>query len=237
MYQVSSLESTVTGRSREVVFAGDGVRLAGQIDYPRTSSPAQGFPLLFILPHAGCNTREAYDHYAQLGTRSGYAVFRWDKRGTGRSGSGGRGSTTQDALNAYSTALDQPQVNPNQVVILAQGEGTALLGSAFKRFAHIRAPHGAVLVSSMLDERDILAIQTPTLVVVSQRDWRPWQKYAKAACDAHNTTYPYGASFYVTLDADQNLMSLRAGEPVFNGIAADTIADWLKSLWRLSKSA
>src|ERR1043165_7949893 len=91
-------------RSRELTFAGDNVCLSGQIDYPPSASPHDGFPLVFVLHHAGSEDREWYAPFAQLALQSGYAVFRWDKRGTGHSGAGGRGSTTQDAVNAYEIA-------------------------------------------------------------------------------------------------------------------------------------
>src|SRR5215212_8223910 len=95
----------------EVIFAGDEVRLAGQIDYPDTPRPQDGYPLLFVLHHACCTSREDYSEYAEIALANGYAVFRWDKRGTGRSGDSGRGSTTQDAVNAYDIALTQPDIN------------------------------------------------------------------------------------------------------------------------------
>ncbi len=116
------LESTNRpNQVRELVFAGDNVRLAGQMDYPAAPAPVDGFPVIFILHHAGGNTREDYEHYAALGLESGWAVFRWDKRGTGRSGAGGRGSTLKDAVNAYEVALQQPRINPRRAVVLAQG--------------------------------------------------------------------------------------------------------------------
>jgi len=46
---------TLVGYSEEVVFAGDQVRLAGQIDYPLPSPYQNTFPLLFMLHHAGCD--------------------------------------------------------------------------------------------------------------------------------------------------------------------------------------
>ena len=102
--------------TREITFAGDGVPLSGQIDYPQTPAPVAGYPLVFILHHAGCNAREDYQHYADAALRGGFAVMRWDKRGTGRSGAGGRGSTTQDAVNAYEAALEQPKIDREHVI-------------------------------------------------------------------------------------------------------------------------
>jgi uncharacterized protein len=216
---------------REIAFAGDGVRLSGQIDYPHMAPRrSSGYPLIFILHHAGCNTREAYSHYAQAGLSCGYAVFRWDKRGTGRSGAGGRGSTTLDAVLAYETALEQPHIDPRRAVILAQNEGTLLLGDSFGLFARLQRPHGVILAGNMLDARAILAIDAPVQVVLGQRDWNDWSSYAREACAAHNQVYPHGASYYVAPDADRRLMIGEGSQRQFHHGAERIMRDWLLSL-------
>ena len=61
-----------------------------------------------ILVCANCHRQL---HYADVALEAGYAVFRWDKRGTGRSGSGGLGSPIEDAVKAYldGTIVDHPE--------------------------------------------------------------------------------------------------------------------------------
>src|SRR3954464_75374 len=161
----------VAGVPTEIIFAGDEVRLAGQIEYPDTPRPENGYPLLFVLHHACCNMREDYADYAQIALAQGYAVFRWDKRGTGRSGDGGRGSTTQDAANAYEVAISQADINRKRVVILAVGSGSALLGSSFGLFARTQHPYAALLVANMLDDKEILALDTRIKIMMSPEDW------------------------------------------------------------------
>ncbi len=219
--------------SKEVVFAGDEVTLGGQIDYPMAKRPTSGYPLVFVLHHACCNTREDYVDYAQVALDQGFAVFRWDKRGTGRSGGGGRGSTTQDAVNAYEVALSQPSVNPRQAVILAVGAGTALLGSSFGLFARHQHPFGAILVANMLDPDEVLAIDARTLILMGEDDWNPAAIYGDAASHAHNATYKHGATYRRIQGADRLLMS--------NGIALHAharkvIGSWLYDLRLPSKS-
>jgi hypothetical protein len=232
-----AVRSTVNvAETKELAFAGDGVRLAGQIDYPQMARPVNGYPLLFILHHAGCNTRECYDHYAESALKAGYAVFRWDKRGTGRSGAGGRGSTTQDAVNAYEIGLEQSNVNSRRVVILAQGAGTALLGSSYGLFARQQHPSGVILVANMLDEVDILAIDAPLKILLGQEDWNPWKKFAEAVCNAHNDAYKYGASYYIAPHANRMLEDTRFEGEVFHEEAKKVIEDWLKSLTPTSAS-
>lgn len=229
--QAVAVQSTsLAGHTRELEFAGDTVKLAGQIEYPNTPCPNGGYPLVFILHHAGCNTRECYKDYAEMALSAGYAVFRWDKRGTGRSGAGGRGSTTQDAVNAYEVAVEQQYINPRRVIILAQGAGTGLLGSSYGLFARVQPPYGVVLVSNVLNPEAIVAIQTRLQIVMSDEDWNSWEQYGEAACRAHNAAYKFGASYYVARKADRALVDLTCAQQSFHPGARKVIHDWLKEL-------
>jgi alpha-beta hydrolase superfamily lysophospholipase len=219
--------------SPEVVFAGDKVRLAGQMDYPASPPPQDGYPLLFILHHAGTESRDWYTHFADIGVSNRYAVFRWDKRGTGRSGASGLGSSTQDAVNAYEIALDQPRINRKRVVILAQGAGTGLLGSSFGLFARIQAPYAVILASNMLDDEAVLAVDARLRIVVSYQDWNPWQRYGQKVCESHNAAYKHGAEYAVVSGGDRKLM-MSGGE--LHPHAEDALTHWLKQLCPISKS-
>lgn len=217
----------------EIVFAGDEVRLAGQIDYPTSPRPETGYPLLFVLHHACCSSREDYDDYTSLALSRGYAVFRWDARGIGRSGDSGRGSTTQDAVNAYEIALHQPGVDRRHVVILAVGAGSALVGSSFGLFARTQMPYAVLLVANMLDDQEILALDTRVQIVMSPEDWNTPGTFGKAASDAHKQAYRHGASFYLSDGGDRLLMT---AEGVLEPGARKAIGDWLQSLTSRSTS-
>jgi len=221
----------------EIVFAGDEVRLAGQIDYPDSPRPENGYPLLFVLHHACCNMREDYADYAQIALAQGYAVFRWDKRGTGRSGDSGRGSTTQDAANAYEVAISQPDINRKRVVILAVGSGSALLGSSFGLFARTQHPYAALLVANMLDASEILALDTRIKIMMSPEDWNSPQTFGEAAASAHKQAYRHGASFFLSDGGDNLLMTEDIyGRTSLFPSARKVVGDWLNSLTRLSAS-
>ncbi len=222
------LEAARVEQTEEVVFAGDGVRLSGQIDYPFSSTKRKNFPLLFILHHAGSDDRSGYQHFTDTALDAGYAVFRWDKRGTGRSGAGGRGLTTNDAICAYQVALDQAQVDRRHVVILAQDAGAALLGSSFGLFAREQHPYGVVLATNTLDETTAMAIDSRLLVLMGQHDWNPWQKYAKRVCEAHDRAYDHGACYYVAPYADRMLIDPRSNR--FHYGANNSLRDWLHSI-------
>lgn len=222
------MEGVQIGRTEELVFAGDGVRLAGQIDYPIPAPRQTHFPLLFVLHHAGPDAREGYRHFAESGLAAGCAVFRWDKRGTGHSGAGGRGSTAQDSVSAYEMALSQPGVDRKRVIILAQDAGAGLLGSSFGLFARAQLPYGVVLATNILDEKAVLAIETRLLVLVGQHDWNPWQKFGKSVADSHNKAYKHGAMYYVAPHADRMLIDPRSNH--FHFGADSSLQDWLRTI-------
>jgi alpha-beta hydrolase superfamily lysophospholipase len=218
--------------SQMVAFAGDNVRLAGQMDYPIQAQPTGGYPLIFIIQHATCNSRKGYEHYVRMATGLGIAVFRWDKRGTGSSGGGGGGSITLDTLSAYETALNQPGINKDMAFILAQNEGTLLLGETYRQFKKIQQPRGIILAGNMLDEAAIMALDAPVHVVVSKNDWNAWQIYAKGAAEAHAAKHKYRPSFYVATNTDRRLMYTNG--TTFHRGAQASISHWLQQQCQIS---
>ncbi|MEO1290303.1 MAG: hypothetical protein AAFV93_21335, partial [Chloroflexota bacterium] len=120
------------GASEIVNFSGDNVRLSGQIDYPESNRPANGYPLIFVIQHSTSTSITDFEHITTLGMTMGMAVFRWDKRGTGRSGNGANGSVEVDTLRAYEQAIKLPSVDSSSIIIFAQSEGTLLLQQEYK---------------------------------------------------------------------------------------------------------
>jgi alpha-beta hydrolase superfamily lysophospholipase len=199
--------------------------LAGQIDYPSTLIPVTGYPTLFIIQHATATLRQQFLHYVRLGTEIGMAVFRWDKRGTGSSGSGGAGTQQQDTLNAYQTAIQLQSVNRQHMVIVAQNEGSLLLHELYEDLVKLQKPLGIILAGNMIDEKQIIRLKTPLLSVVSKNDWNAWQIYAEAAVKAHNKAYHFDSTFYVAPNSNRRLM-YEHGETFHRGAAA-AMQEWL----------
>lgn len=219
---------------RDILFKGDYVRLAGQLDLPSQPPPDAGYPLLFIIQHATCTSRLGYGHIARLGTELGIAVFRWDKRGTGHSGASSQGSVVQDTLNAYETALKQPEVDRERVILMAQSEGTLILGEHIARFSALQAPRCVLLMGNMLDEEHITAIPYPLHIVQSKNDWNAWQIYADTASKAHATRTKQPTGFYVAPNTNQRLMYVNGG--TFHRGAEESIRTWLKNVCQISTS-
>jgi len=232
--QSLQFQTIQTGISHEVIFAGDQVRLAGQIDYPNLPVPAQGYPLLFILPDGCCRSRKGFVHQKQIGNRAGFAVFRWDKRGTGRSASGGIGRPEQDAINAYQTAVQQADIDPNRVIIWAQTDASLLLGEKFEQFKSIQKPLGIILSGNMLDENAILKLDSRILCVTGERDWNIASRFALHTSKVHDDYHKLGSSAYIAKYADRKLIDTRNN--MFHAGAEVTIHDWLTDLCPISMS-
>jgi hypothetical protein len=88
----------------------------------------------------------------------------------------------------------------------------------------------------MLDEEDILAIDTRVQIVIGEEDWNPWETYGEAACEAHNRAYRHGASFYLIPGADRKLVQTDERGGYLHPEAAGVIKYWLQSLCLISKS-
>ena len=161
--------------NKSFTFAGDHVSLYGKIDYPASEPHANGYPLIFLIQHATSTSLDGYAHVARIAMEMNAAIFRWDKRGTGKSGTGPNGSIEIDTLKAYQTALTQEKIDKARVIIFAQNEGTMLLGSLFNSFAAVQKPLGCILAGNMLDKTAILKINSPLHIVVSKNDWNTWQ--------------------------------------------------------------
>lgn len=221
------------GVTQQIFFAGDGVRLAGQIDYPDTTVDHRGYPLIFVIPHATCTSRSGYQHIARLGTELGFAVFRWDKRGTGQSGSGS-GTVEQDTINAYETATTQPGIDKNRVIIAAQNEGSLLLAEAYDHITNLTPLRGVILLGNMLDEKKITTISAPVHIVVSKNDWNAWQIYAEKTAKIHANATGHATTFYVAPNTNRRLMYVNGG--TFHKGAGTSIKDWLNTVCPTSTS-
>jgi len=214
-----------------VFFAGDSVRLAGQFDYPHAPLPMNGYPPLFVIQHATSTSRSGYSHYTRLLDSLSVVLFRWDKRGTGKSAAGAAGSLVVDTLNAYQEALRPRDVDEQRAIILAHNEGTLLLAEAFEKFSAISKPLGIVLVGNMLDERKITRLNVPVHILISKNDWNDWRIYGEGAAKAHAAKHGFAPSFFVAPNTNRRLMYDNTS--TFHSAAMESIQNWLKGLlWR-----
>lgn len=219
--------------TREVTFAGDqGVPLAGQLDLPPDQPEP---PLVVFIHHSGPETRDTYQHLAAYLVPRGYAVFRFDKRGVGRSGGVYGCCESDDALAAYRAAYSGSGFDRGRVFIVAQSVGTQIVAERFADFQAAGPPAGVVLLSSLLKAEAVLPVQAPIHIIVSDGE-ADVDALGAEAVRAHRAAYDYGASFFIAPNTEHTLFDIAAG-PVdwsapdwptkFNAAARDSLIEWL----------
>lgn len=219
--------------THEVTFVSDqSVQLAGQFDLPRDSPQP---PLVVFIHHSGPENRDIYQHLAAYLVPRGYAVFRFDKRGTGRSGGVHGCCEADDALAAYRAAYTASGFDHLQVFIVAQSLGTQIVAERFPDFQAIGAPAGVVLLSSLLRDEAVLAIRTPIHIIVSDSE-ADVGALSAGAVRAHRLAYDYGASYFVAPNTEHTLFDISAGPldwsapdwpEKFSAPARDSLLSWL----------
>ncbi len=197
----------IAAERREVRFTSGDVELAGELDLPPGAGP---HPLVFIIHHSGPVPRDSYGYLAEILLRAGYAVFRFDKRGTGASGGVYGCCESDDALAAYRAAVAQPDIDRCQVFIVAQSIGTQHLATRFEEYAQTQAPRGVALLSSLLHASDVVRIRAPMIVIVADSE-PELNAIGPEAVAAHNARYGLDSTLYVAEGAEHTLFDIRNG--------------------------
>jgi hypothetical protein len=149
----------------EVRFAGGGagIALAGTLTLPPGSGP---HPAVLLLPGSGPLDRDAVvaGHRTSLVladqlTRNGFAVLRFDKRGTSRSnGVFADAAFTDfaaDAQAALAYLRSRPEMSPGRVLVLGHSEGALLAGMLLER---VRGLAGGILLGAPAQRGDSLMV-------------------------------------------------------------------------------
>ncbi len=224
-------ESTI----EEVKFSSsDGTRLVGQLDIPvGVSNP----PLVFIIHHSGPVDRDSYQYLAALLVPKGFAVFRFDKRGNGQSKGTYGCCEAEDALAAYRAATSVEVMPDTDVFIVAQSIGTRILAQHFTQFDEIYPVQGTVLLSSILEGKEIEAITSPVFIIVSDQETN-LNAITSEAVEAYRSQNGKEANYYIVSHTEHTLFDISRG-PIdwknpnwplrFSNDVAAQLIDWLES--------
>jgi pimeloyl-ACP methyl ester carboxylesterase len=236
-------ESRVTGSgiylipfesdTQQVQFeSADGTALAGQVDWPKGVNHP---PLVFIIQHSGPVDRDAYQYLAALLVPEGYAVFRFDKRGNGKSGGTYGCCEEEDALAAYWAAVNLSGFDPERIFIIAQSIGTEILARQYEGFANLQPVRGVVLLSSLLKGEEVVRIESPVYIIVSDSE-PDLQAITEASVNAHRQKYSSGAGYFIAPQTEHTLFDI-SQEPIdwsdpnwplrFSVDAAESLLFWL----------
>jgi hypothetical protein len=162
----------------ETTFKSVDATVSAQWEFP-AHTPA---PLVVIIPASEAVDRDglppglgedpATGIYAQLARKlldAGFAVFRYDSPGTGRSSGGQFCTTRSTALEGYTRAVDHPKVDRERVFLLGHSASTDTVVGIYPRYAAVTPPSGVILLASIVGETDIVRVDAPTLIVVSDK--------------------------------------------------------------------
>ena len=162
----------------ETTFESVDATVSAQWEFP-ARTPA---PLVVLLPATEAVDRDglppgygedpATGIYAQLARtllEAGFAIFRYDSPGTGRSSQGHFSTVRSTAIEAYTRAVDHPKVDRAHTFLLGHSASTDTVVGIYPRYAAVCPPAGVVLLASIVGETDIVRVDAPTLIVVSDK--------------------------------------------------------------------
>lgn len=242
----SADDQTVTTQRRrvaETTFKSVDATIAAQWDFPRLS-PA---PLVVLIPAGGRIDRNGWtpslgeDPDAGMYSRltdelvaAGFAVFRFDKPGAGRSGRGRYATERSTALEAYTRAVDHARVDPDHVFILGHSTGTDAVAGIYPRYESVLLPAGVILLDNGVGERESLRIKAPVLIVNAGKDPDDKFQYGRFVTEAR-AKEPGGSletELVLIEDAQAGLLAPAAeeGGPAYglHPKAVDAVIDWLR---------
>ncbi len=239
-------ESTPT-RSTKVVtttFKSVDATVAAQWEFP-ASTPA---PLVIIIPASGGVDRHGLPAdfadtpeigiYAQLAEQllsAGFAVFRYDSPGTGRSSRGRFSTSRSTALEGYTRAVDHARVDPDKVFLLGHAGGTDTIVGIYPRYEQVAPPAGLILLANRVGETDIMRAKAPSLIIVSEE--HPSDLYEKGRFVAEAREKAEGGKLETELvTVPQSVRALVSEIPGSDGgrfriepRATDAILRWLRT--------
>jgi pimeloyl-ACP methyl ester carboxylesterase len=155
-------------------FGSVDATIAGQWDFP-ARTPA---PLVVLIPSQGRLDREGrppglgeepghgmYGELADALVKAGFAVFRFDKPGAGRSSPGRFATERSNAIEAYTRAVDHARVDRDNVFLLGHSLGSDSIAGIYSRYAAVVPPRGVIFFDSTVGERLSIEVKAPLLIV------------------------------------------------------------------------
>jgi pimeloyl-ACP methyl ester carboxylesterase len=192
--------------------------LAGQWDFPERS-PA---PLVVIVPSSPRLDRNGwppavgeefgkglYARIADTLVSNGFAVFRFDGPGTGRSGRGRYATDRSNALEAYTRAVDHARVDPDNVFMLGHSTGSGTVASIYGRYESVVPPAGVIFLDNSVGEQMSLQIDAPLLIVNPGKDPDGRFQYGEFVAEArgNHEREPLETEVVILMDAERGALA------------------------------
>ena len=219
---------------KEVEFNSGPFKLAGQIEYPKGEGP---FPVVLFIPGLPQHDRygtaagyPGYDNYfepfAKVIIEAGWAVFRFDKGGTGKSSSGL--NIQADIVAAYRSLITLENINREKIGVLAFQAGAAYFYRKAYEMQMSNIIHHASLISTGVNDQKIHGFDLPILVVAGDdrtlRSEVVLKKYSERTGHPTQVYEAVGASEHLCINSNSSLF--KEGGCVMHDGAIKAVSEW-----------
>ncbi len=194
-------------------FQSGPFELAGQLDIP--DSPKG---VLLLVPGTGRHDRHGnikgypaynnlYDKIAEVVLDANYAIFRYDKGGTGESSSGL--NDMRDIIAAYESMINCVP-NIKNYGIICHGAGVGQLYRAWFEITQLKLPNKLILIGSGINRQRTTIFKQSILLITSndERGWRSkavLEDYTELTGNPHEIVLLDGVNDYLCGNANASL--------------------------------
>lgn len=224
----------------QTTFESVDATIAAQWDFP-AGTPA---PLVVLIPSQGRLDRDGrlpgtgneggmYSELADALVRAGFAVFRFDKPGAGRSAPGHFATERSNAIEAYTRAIDHARVDRDNVFLVAHAMGSDAVAGIYPRYQAVVPPRGVVFLDNAVGERLCLEVKAPLLIVNPNKD--PDDRYTYGEFVVESRSVAEGGKLATDLvlvdDAEHGLLApgVTGSERLaLHPRAVSAMVDWLQ---------
>ncbi|MEC8704524.1 MAG: hypothetical protein VXX61_02320 [Asgard group archaeon] len=156
----------------DVEFYSGPYLLSGQLDIPNTKN--EKYKTVFFIPGAPKHDRygnvkgyRGYNNYfepiVKLMMELNFAVFRWDKGGSGKSSSGL--SFESDILSAYKKLLSLKEIDNSNIIILAIGAGSGYVYRTWFELNRLNKIDKLILLATGINYKKIQDLNVPIYLI------------------------------------------------------------------------
>ena len=156
----------------DVEFYSGPYLLSGQLDIPNTKN--EKYKTVFLIPGAPKHDRygnvkgyRGYNNYfepiVKLMMELNFAVFRWDKGGSGKSSSGL--SFESDILSAYKKLLSLKETDNSNIIILAIGAGSGYVYRNWFELNRLNKIDKLILLATGINYKKIQDLNVPIYLI------------------------------------------------------------------------
>jgi SAM-dependent methyltransferase len=224
---IETVLSTYKSDSLLITFKSEGTLLEGTFDFPVTKKKCPSILLVHgwgDIDRDGDSTEwgpiQNFKAFAKVFTKNGIAVYRYDKRGVGKSKGKKNAYSTQkrllikDIVKAFNVMYLQNVVDKDNLFLLGQSQGSELITKAYEEIKRIVKPKGLIFISCVIKKSTALNIDTPMLAINGVYDWNNYLNVCRSPIAAQRNKYKFNSYYYIAPYCDHGVFNMHLGKLV-----------------------